>query len=412
MCVAIIVYECSSPFTTTNLFREHVYRRHARPVLCSRCYLELENDEALAAHTRLEVPCRIVEAEPLEVEGYTKEQEKRLRSRKRPSGKTERDRWVDMYQILFPNDSSTSIPDPCMPFSSSNSYRNILMLNTDYELEATQNKHLSTGSEEFARYQEFSRTELPRLVQQNIQEWVMQRSVTLEEDLKSGLPELVRNCQEILFQSFRQSSLPETHSALDPGDDTKQTSKLEFVAPQSPIPEGHDMPSFEQIERYTGNTATYTTTIDSGYSSIGYPMTKQISTPSTSEMSITTGEIEPAGREGSLPTQNNEQYQTPHPFFPTGIQPSSLGPGRSTSDPRTIETNVHSITNGHNLTDSSTKNGNIYEIGGIYEQVNDLDFSFFDDLSTCDSHVAPSMAPYDVTTRGPTSAFHLGGYHG
>ncbi|KAF2432132.1 hypothetical protein EJ08DRAFT_586146, partial [Tothia fuscella] len=179
---------CAGPgWNSVHRVKEHVYRRHARPILCSRCYQEFESEEALAMHSRSKSPCPIVEVEPPELDGYTKDQEKRMRSRKRPPGVTEQDRWVEMYQVLFSSDPESSIPSPY------------------YEAETTEEKHLSTGSEEFARYQEYSRTELPRLVQQNILAWVQQRSATLEEDLKSGLPDLVRNCQEVLFESFRNN---------------------------------------------------------------------------------------------------------------------------------------------------------------------------------------------------------------
>jgi hypothetical protein len=52
-------------------------------------------------------------------EGITQAQELKLRSRKRntrknnSSPKTEFDKWIEMYKILFPNDEEDSIPSPC-----------------------------------------------------------------------------------------------------------------------------------------------------------------------------------------------------------------------------------------------------------------------------------------------------------
>lgn len=53
------------------------------------------------------------ENEVVLVDGITKEQEKSLKSRKRPRGQTEADRWRDMYRILFCCDDEPVIPSPC-----------------------------------------------------------------------------------------------------------------------------------------------------------------------------------------------------------------------------------------------------------------------------------------------------------
>jgi hypothetical protein len=68
----------------------------------------------LRAHSREEIPCKIAPIDASEATaGVSKEQEKHLRSRKRPAGQTEVDRWKDMYRILFPDDREDSIPSPC-----------------------------------------------------------------------------------------------------------------------------------------------------------------------------------------------------------------------------------------------------------------------------------------------------------
>jgi len=48
-----------------------------------------------------------------QLEGFNKEQEKRLRTRKKMPSHTEVDRWVEIYKILFPDADETNIPSPC-----------------------------------------------------------------------------------------------------------------------------------------------------------------------------------------------------------------------------------------------------------------------------------------------------------
>ena len=47
-------------------------------------------------------------------EGFTKDQEKRLRSRKKTNADmTDEDKWCEIYMILFPDDGENAIPSPC-----------------------------------------------------------------------------------------------------------------------------------------------------------------------------------------------------------------------------------------------------------------------------------------------------------
>jgi hypothetical protein len=71
----------------------------------------------LVEHQREAQRCEVAFVEP--IEGYDKEQEKILRSRKKTvSGEAEK--WKKMYCILFPNDPEESIPSPCKsPYHSS-----------------------------------------------------------------------------------------------------------------------------------------------------------------------------------------------------------------------------------------------------------------------------------------------------
>jgi hypothetical protein len=95
----------------TNGIREHVYRRHARPIACQRCSTIFDSEASLTYHATSPIPCKVSVSE--DVSGFTKDQEKRLRSRKRPLGQTEVDRWNQMYRILFPDAGDGLMPSPC-----------------------------------------------------------------------------------------------------------------------------------------------------------------------------------------------------------------------------------------------------------------------------------------------------------
>ena len=72
-----------------------------------------KTDELLRAHLQQNPPCTSAENKTL-VEGFTKDQEKRLRSRKKAQADTtDEDKWREIYTILFPDDDEQSIPSPC-----------------------------------------------------------------------------------------------------------------------------------------------------------------------------------------------------------------------------------------------------------------------------------------------------------
>ena len=99
-------------FNTKMLVREHVYRRHARPLLCYRCGEAFENEQLLEIHSKREESCT-PNSNPVQDDGFNKEQGKLLRSRKRKvKPQTEEEKWIDMFKILFPN-YRDSLPSPC-----------------------------------------------------------------------------------------------------------------------------------------------------------------------------------------------------------------------------------------------------------------------------------------------------------
>jgi hypothetical protein len=77
---------------------------------CRRCYEGFESDDELVAHQRSDTPCRVKVSH--EREGIDEAQERKLRARS-ATAKTEYQRWIDVYRILFPNDDPSTIPHPC-----------------------------------------------------------------------------------------------------------------------------------------------------------------------------------------------------------------------------------------------------------------------------------------------------------
>jgi hypothetical protein len=62
-------------------------------------------------HSRSDLQCQVLSSRPEDFEGMDNAQEKKLRSRKHPKGQSQKERWDDIYKILFPEDPV--IPEPC-----------------------------------------------------------------------------------------------------------------------------------------------------------------------------------------------------------------------------------------------------------------------------------------------------------
>ncbi|KAK5660526.1 hypothetical protein OQA88_13075 [Cercophora sp. LCS_1] len=99
------------PYYKRSPERAHVYARHVSPPQCPRCWEPFEDGELLK-HLQQDLPCA-VQAERKVLDGYTKEQEKMLRSRKKARcGMSEEEKWIEMYRILFPDDRVSLVPNP------------------------------------------------------------------------------------------------------------------------------------------------------------------------------------------------------------------------------------------------------------------------------------------------------------
>lgn len=92
-----------------------MYRTHAQPLHCQRCFKEFSDAKEQAAHARELVACQVIATAPV-FEGFDAEQAEKLRSRKALKNKPEAERWKEIYMILFPD--AEFIPDPCKSLHS------------------------------------------------------------------------------------------------------------------------------------------------------------------------------------------------------------------------------------------------------------------------------------------------------
>lgn len=101
---------CPGPgWPTVHRMKEHLYRSHAQPIYCPRCYAMFDSDAECNNHLRMN-PCQISAPQP--VDGIDRETLKSLRKRS-PALRLEEDKWRDTYQLLFPDVSAADIPSPC-----------------------------------------------------------------------------------------------------------------------------------------------------------------------------------------------------------------------------------------------------------------------------------------------------------
>lgn len=180
---------CRFPgFTTIHRLKEHLYRAHSLPIQCPRCGKSFTVESDLDAHLRSAPSCEI--RENARMQGMNKEQEKKLRSKKRSADvQSEEDKWKAVYRILFPDDDPSVMPSPY------------------FEYDQTTNGGDEMSVSEFVGFEEYSRRELPQVVKIQL-ERVMDKEVEpFKEQLHSLLMNLVRNCQDSLLKSYHQTVL-------------------------------------------------------------------------------------------------------------------------------------------------------------------------------------------------------------
>lgn len=181
---------CAYPgFPTIFRVKEHLYRKHkATDAKCSRCLETYPSEDALEVHQRSLEACQLRnQAQP---QGFTKEQEKRLRSRKRSSTHiSDEEKWYEVYRILFPEE--TKMPNPYIDDGVNHSV------------------------EEISRYLDFSRKKMPQELMKELDRSLAGMDTSLGKAWKSGLVDTVLKCQDHIFQLFWKNQEPSRNNRLN-----------------------------------------------------------------------------------------------------------------------------------------------------------------------------------------------------
>ncbi|TDZ30701.1 hypothetical protein C8035_v002321 [Colletotrichum spinosum] len=93
-------------------FKEHLFRTHSLHP-CSRCFVNFKTSQLLDDHVRAEVACTVRNPKHRKVDpaaGMSPEVAKKVRSRKQ--GKTNVEKWLDVYHVLFPDIDIGDLPSP------------------------------------------------------------------------------------------------------------------------------------------------------------------------------------------------------------------------------------------------------------------------------------------------------------
>ncbi|KAK4139595.1 uncharacterized protein C8A04DRAFT_32922 [Dichotomopilus funicola] len=182
---------CPGPgWDEVHRVKTHLYRRHPLPIQCPRCWDVFKVDTQLQTHLQQDPPCSVQRNQMLQ-EGFTKEQEKRLRSRKKThADMTGEDKWREIYTILFPDDNPSVIPSP-------------------YYIESEDgSEYPGSSSTELEDYATFIRREMPTLVRRELETLFQNEFQDVEERLRPRIADIVLNLQPKLLGLYKQSQMP------------------------------------------------------------------------------------------------------------------------------------------------------------------------------------------------------------
>jgi hypothetical protein len=85
------------------------------PYYCPRCYQVFDDDHpALEQHSREERCDSVPRPASLasRLDGIDNKKQKELKSRKAAWGNSEKEKWVNIWLIVFPEDNAEGVPDP------------------------------------------------------------------------------------------------------------------------------------------------------------------------------------------------------------------------------------------------------------------------------------------------------------
>ncbi|KAL2148641.1 hypothetical protein VTH82DRAFT_2195 [Thermothelomyces myriococcoides] len=183
---------CPGPgWDEVHRVKTHLYRRHTLPIQCPRCWEQFKVESQLQDHLQQDPPCPIRQNRVIQ-EGFTKEQEKKLRSRKKThADMTDEDKWREIYMILFPDDDPETIPSPYYS-----------------ESEDGGDNHNSGLSGELEDYATFVRREMPTLVRRELERLFQEEYPDIEERIRPRVADIVLSLQPRLLSLYKQSQMP------------------------------------------------------------------------------------------------------------------------------------------------------------------------------------------------------------
>ncbi|KAI9685725.1 MAG: hypothetical protein M1822_004285 [Bathelium mastoideum] len=194
---------CPGPgWPSVSRLKFHLYKHHVRPIQCARCWETFEEESVHTEHQRALERCPVREKKL--ALGFDREQEKKLRSKRRGKDiKTEEDRWRHVYRILFPDDDEASIPSPYY----------ILFTDSKQQKADTPN-----SDQQFEDFDRFYKRELPRHLQTILARHLQSQPEPVKEFLTSFLDESLPECTEELYHKWQraQSQLPSTPAMSAP----------------------------------------------------------------------------------------------------------------------------------------------------------------------------------------------------
>jgi hypothetical protein len=182
--------------------REHLFRRHTAPkFVCHRCNETFRTDDQYKTHQRADTRCPLREFNP--PDGFDETKEKQLRTRQKSSSQlSERQKWEEMYAILFPDDL---IPSPYFD-------------KTDAK---NDNRHVT---EDVARYEQYLHRQLLPMVRHELEREVDAEFDDVGERLKTKTLDMVQN---VALRIFREWTRGSHHQLQQPSS----------VQPRSPTPD-------------------------------------------------------------------------------------------------------------------------------------------------------------------------------
>ncbi|KAI1328646.1 hypothetical protein F5Y16DRAFT_145989 [Xylariaceae sp. FL0255] len=102
---------CIHHWPNTARIKDHLLKHHMlESITCARCGTEFSSNDEWQIHQRQPVTCTLRDFEPIEgIDVFTKG---KIKSKSLARACTEKEKWLAIYEILFPSDDPKSYPDP------------------------------------------------------------------------------------------------------------------------------------------------------------------------------------------------------------------------------------------------------------------------------------------------------------